>query len=268
MKILKGNPDGNGTCLGHCGDTFRELVDIWEEMGLCEVEESPDCFCWVGECGDILLYDFPRVDDRHIPKFRHGLFGNTVPYHPNCYAWTFWARSPRLLMEARNIPLLSYDQREIESIFLGKIENPVQNANRTSKNWEDAEIQLFHCPIEKPGPDHYPFTKEEYLEKLRNSKFGLALAGYGPKCNREIELLGMGVVPIFTTEVDNTYHEPMTEGLHFLRVDYPSQVKPLIDSITESRWKEMHLAGQDWYNRNASPEGAYAVTRTIVDNLR
>ena len=35
MKILKGNPDGNGTCLGHCGDTFRELVDIWEEMGLC-----------------------------------------------------------------------------------------------------------------------------------------------------------------------------------------------------------------------------------------
>lgn len=261
MKILK--PQKN-----HAGDTFRELLDLWKELGYCELEESPDDFCWVEECGDILLYDHPRLDDRYIPKFRHGLFGNTVPYHPNCYAWTFWARSPRLLMEARNTPLLSYDQREIESIFLGKIENPVQNANRTSKNWEDAEIELFHCPIEKPGPDHYPFTKEEYLEKLRHSKFGLALAGYGPKCNREIELLGMGVVPIFTTEVDNTYHEPMTEGLHFLRVDYPSQVKPLIDSINESRWKEMHLAGQDWYNRNASPEGAYAVTRTIVDNLR
>ena len=171
-------------------------------------------------------------------------------------------------MEARNTPLLSYQDREIESIFLGKIENGIQNQNRKNQNWEEAGIEVFHCPVDKPGPDHYPFTKEEYLEKLRHSKFGLALAGYGPKCNREIELLGMGVVPLFAPEVDNTYYEPMQEGVHFLRVNSPEEVKQTIDSVSEEQWTEMHEAGQDWYNRNASPEGAYAVTRTIVDNLR
>jgi len=261
MKILKATAN-------HSGDTFRELIDIWAELGYCEVELSPDDFCWANECGDILLYDHPRIDDRHIPKFRHGLFGNSVPFHPNCYAWTFWARSPRLLMEARNKPLLSYNEREIESIFLGKIENGIQNQNRKNKNWEDAGIEIFHCPVDKPGPDHYPFTKEEYLEKLRNSKFGLALAGYGPKCNREIELLGMGVVPLIAPEVDVTYYEPLEEGIHFLRVNDPSDVKEVINSVTESEWNKLHRAGQEWYNRNASPEGAYAITRTIVDNLR
>ena len=262
MKILK--PDG-GT---HCGDTFRELVGIWEELGYCQVESSPDNFCWVEECGDILLYDFPRVDDRSIPKFRHGIFGNTIPHFENCHPWIFWARSPRRLMKARKTPLLGYKDREIESIFLGKIENNIQHENRRNQDWTTAGIEVFNCPVDTPGPDHYPFTKEEYLEHLRHSKFGLALAGYGPKCNREIELLGMGVVPLFAPGVDNTYYEPMKEGVHFFWVSSPSEVKKVINSVSESQWQEMHEAGQDWYERNASPEGAFNVTKTIVDNLR
>jgi len=267
MKILKGNPSGNGSCGGHCGDTFRELVDIWQELGLCEVDYSPDSFCWVETHGTILLYDFPRLDDRPIPSFQHGLFGNTVPNHERCHPWIFWARSPRLLMQARKTPLLSYQEREIESIFLGKIENGIQNANRNNRDWSQAGIELFKCPIDKPGPDHYTYTKEEYLEKLRHSRFGLALAGYGPKCNREIELLGMGVVPLFAPEVDNTYYEPMTEGVHFLRVNDPSEVKKVIDSVSENQWKEMNEAGQDWYERNASPIGSFNVTRKIVESI-
>ena len=94
MKILKGNDSSNGSCGGHCGDTFRELIDIWQENGYCEVEESPDSFCWVGSVTNILLYDFPRLDDREITKFKQGLFGNTVPKHPKCHPWIFWARSP------------------------------------------------------------------------------------------------------------------------------------------------------------------------------
>ena len=71
MKIFK--PKANHI---HCGDTFRELVDIWFEQGLCEVETSPDLFCWANEPSDVLLYDVPRLDDRPIPHFRKGLFGN------------------------------------------------------------------------------------------------------------------------------------------------------------------------------------------------
>jgi len=261
MKILKPKKGS------HSGDTFREMVSIWEELGYCQVEESLDDYCWVGGQGKVILYDFPRLDDRHIPHFECGLFGNTVPDHPNCHAWIFWARSPRRLMEARKTPLLTYKEREIESIFLGKIENNVQNQNRKNKNWEDAGIELFHCPVDKPGPNHYNYTKEEYLEKLRHSKFGLALAGYGPKCNREIELLGMGVVPLFAPEVDNKYHEPLVEGVHFLRVEDPSEVRDVIDSVSEDQWQKMFEAGQDWYQRNASPEGSFRVTRKIVESI-
>ena len=271
MKILKPNArpyiEGVVADINHCGDTFRELVDIWKELGLCEVENSPDSFCWAGTHGDVILYDFPRLDDRPIPHFRKGLFGNTVPDNPSCHAWIFWARSPRLLMEARKTPLLTYKEREIESIFLGKIENSVQDGNRRNRDWGSAGIELFHCPVDKPGPDYYPFTREEYLEKLRHSKFGLALSGYGPKCNREIELLGMGVVPLFAPEVDNKYYEPMVEGLHFLRVNSPEDVKSTIESISEERWTEMHKAGQDWYQRNASPEGSFGVTKKIVESI-
>ena len=267
MIILK--PKGSSHCGPghHCGDTFRELADIWEELNLCKIEESPDNFCWANEHGNVLLYDLPRLDDRLIPPFKHGIFGNTVPDHPKCHAWTFWARSPRLLMEARNKPLFPYESRSIESIFLGKIENNIQNANRKNQNWENANIELFHCPVDTPGPDHYPFTKEEYLEKLRNSKFGLCLAGYGPKCNREIELLGMGVVPLFAPEVDNTYHEPLQEGVHFLRVNSPEDARKVIDSIDKDQWQKMHDAGQEWYQRNASPEGAFNVTKTIIESI-
>jgi len=77
----------------------------------------------------------------------------------------------------------------------------------------------------------------------------------------------MGVVPLFAPEVDNTYYEPMTEGVHFLRVNDPSEVKKVIDSVSESQWKEMNEAGQDWYERNASPEGSFKVTEKVVKDI-
>ncbi len=57
VKILK-------PTYGHSGDTFRELLDIWSEMNLCEVVESPDGFCWV------------EVDP--LPKSHDTLFGSTL----------------------------------------------------------------------------------------------------------------------------------------------------------------------------------------------
>lgn len=252
----------------HCGDTFRELVDMWESMGLCEVKNSPDNYCWANAHGDILLYDWPRLDDRPIPSFRKGLFGNTVPKHPNCYSWIFWARSPKLLSSARDKKLLSYEERAIESIFLGKIENNIQLSNRKNQPWELADIEVFNCPVEKPGPMFYPYTIKEYLEKLGQSKFGLALPGYGPKCNREIELLGMGVVPLFTPGVDVSYYEPLVENVHYLKVNSPDDVRKVVTKTSKNQWEDIHNQGQEWYNNNASPIGSFEVTKNLVEMLK
>ena len=268
MKLLKPVKYKDEQLVGsHCGDTFRELVDLWQEAGYCTVEESPNDFVWVDEVGSIILYDYPRVDDRQIPPFQYGLFGNHVPNHDRCLPWTFWARAPRLLESSRNSGIKPYGERDIESIFLGKIENNIQDSNRRNQDWSLAEVELFNCPVDKPGPDYYRYSQQEYLDLVGTSKFGLCLAGYGPKCNREIELIGMGTVPVFAPEVDNTYHEPLIEGVHFIRIQSPDQFKPVISSVTQEQWQKMHDAGQEWYARNASTEGSFNLTKKIIESI-
>lgn len=250
----------------HSGDSFRELVSLWAELGLVEVEQGPDIFVWAGEPGRILLFDYDRLDDREIPPFEAVLLGNTVVDCPVCHPWILWARSPRLIREARTRSIPGLQERDIESVFLGKIENDVQARNRP-QDWASAGIELYHCPVDLPGPDHYMFTKQEYLEKLRQSRFGLCLPGYGPKCNREIELLGMGAVPLFAPGVDTTYAEPLVEGVHFLAVQSPADVVPTIRGVSEDQWAQLQADGTAWYERNASAEGAFEVTRRIVEPL-
>ena len=258
MKIYKGTS-------GHCGDTFRELVDMWKEMGLCEVEETSDDFCWAEEKGKILLYDFPRLDDRQIPSFEYGLFGNTVPDHPQCSKWIMWARSPRKLEKRIEQGLPSYSERNTLSIFLGKVENYVQQAGRTTQDWEKS-VEEFSMPIQlgDASNTNYKYTQEEYLDKVAHSKFGLCLSGYGPKCNREIEYLGLGVVPIVTPGVDLTYHESLKEDCHYLRINTAEELNEKINSISKNQWKAMSEQGRTWYERNASPLGSFETTKKII----
>ena len=92
---------------------------------------------------------------------------------------------------------LSYDDREIESIFIGNYENVVQQKYRVTNDDWDKFIEEFHNTA---GHVH-KFTHEEYIMKLRTSKYGLCLRGYGSKCHREVELMAVGTVPIVTPEV-------------------------------------------------------------------
>ena len=271
MRIFK--PMG-----GHAGDTFREVIDMWEEAGYCTVEPSPDNYVWAGQGpGDILLYDHPRIDDREppygvpwkgIPEFNAGLFGNTVPKHEKIVPWIFWARRPKLLWERHNKGLPTYQNRHIESIFLGKVENQVQAAGRVNHDWSDA-IELFSMPVDNNGSmsGKWPFTQEEYLEKLAHSKFGLCLPGYGPKCNREIEYMGLGVVPLVGPGVDLQYYNSWHEGTHYIRVDHPDHVLEKTQGISMQKWKAMSEQCVKWYTNNCSPRGSYETTVRIIDRL-
>jgi hypothetical protein len=121
-------------------------------------------------------------------------------------------------------------------------------------------------PILLGNVSQWPYSQEEYLDKVAHSKFGLCLPGYGPKCNREIEYMGLGVVPIITSGVDLSYHNPWSEGVHYIRVDNPEQIKEKIESISEKEWKYMSSSCLKWYNENCSPVGSFNVTKEIVNN--
>lgn len=264
MKIFVGKQTPE-----HKGDTSRELIDMWEESNLCEVirGEVEDVFLWANEPNDVLLYEYDRFDVYpFLPReWNVGLFGGMQSEDIRAKPWIYWARRPRLLEKKIEEGVKTYDQRETESVFLGKIENSIQLHNRTQDNWFGV-IEKFSMPNMMGDSTNWPFSQEDYLDIISCSKFGLCLAGYGPKCNREIEYLGLGVIPIVTDNVDLEYHNPLKEGEHYLKVSSAEEVPDLIKSCSKNQWQEISQNGQEWYKKNCSRDGSFNTTQEILQN--
>ena len=260
----------------HSGDTFREMAAIWEERKYVKIIKSEDTgFCWWGGIGEILLYDRPTPRWwGTIPSYQMALFGNCPPPGPDKHilrqsVWGFWPRSPRaienIVRTYKNMK--GYNGRSINSLFLGKVENGVQRAHRTGSDWSSA-VELFSMPFDSTGAA-YPYTQEQYLEKLCDAKFGLCLPGFGPKCNREIEYFACGCVPIVTPGVDmKNYLVPPVEGVHYLRAKSPEDVQNIVKTILPDRWAYMSIAGREWWTRYASAEGLFRLTWARIEQCR
>jgi hypothetical protein len=254
----------------HSGDTFREMVKIWEERKYVRVERREDTpYVWWGGIGEVLLYDRPTLRWWNNPSYKLALYGNVFPEKPGPRdsTWSFWGRSPRAIesMVATNKHLTKYEDRQNPSIFLGRIENGVQNERRTKHDWSKA-VTFFSMPVDSTGGP-YKFTQPQYLEKLSQSRFGLCLPGYGPKCNREIEYFAMGTVPIVTPGVDMKHYQlPPQEGVHYFTASSPEEVKALVSKTTPEKWTEMSIAGRAWWRRYASAEGLFRFTWGIINH--
>ena len=276
-KIIVPSGAGLEGLWSHCGDTFREMADLWAERGYVQLEKSEDThYCWWGGVGEVLLYDRPtaRWWTAPPPSYQMALFGNCAPPGPAAHllrqsVWSFWGRSPRALegVALRRENVRGWSSRSIESLFLGKVENGVQLAGRTGSDWSRA-VSLFSMPIDSTGKP-YPFTQEQYLEKLCNARFGLCLPGFGPKCNREIEYFCCGVVPIVTPGVDmKGYLVPPIEGIHYLTAKTPEEVAARIKETSAEKWAAMSAAGRQWWRTYASAEGLYRLTWARIEQCR
>lgn len=251
----------------HKGDTSRELLSMWEESKLCEIEYNPDAsvFIWANAIGDTLLYEYPRHDlYPGLPKFWSiALFANMQFHGYNSHPWIFWSRRPRLLEKKINQEeIRNFKNRDIESVFLGKIENNVQYKKRTVHDWSKC-LQEYDMPIGNHLTKH-KYTQEQYLDVLSRSRFGLCLSGYGPKCNREIEYFGLGVVPIFTPNVCTTYYNKLEVNKHFFLAKSPEEVKSIIKNCSEQQWEDMSSHGREWYETNCSRQGSFDTTMRIL----
>jgi hypothetical protein len=247
---------------GHCGDTFRELAKLWEKHELVNIIRKNVSNCWLNDVNDILLYDKPQMQwfNPIRDKYNFALFGNPTPNLKKSSPWIFWGRRPELMEKVRKEGIKPLEERDIESIFLGKVENETQLKNRNNIEWSNF-IELFEMPIR----GNYKYTQEEYLNLLNRSKYGLCLAGFGNKCNREIELMSLGVVPIITPNVDLTYYNPLTEGVHYVKVKNPDEIKETLSKITDEKWKEMSDNCLKWYEENCSVKGSFDTTMEIIN---
>jgi hypothetical protein len=261
-------PRGHTGFFSHAGDTFREMAELWCDKGLVEIQYSlMSPHVWWGKPGDVLLYDRPTPEWLEVApaKYKGILCGNPSPGEfEGGKAWTFWPRRPRLVEEfvAKDVP--SYAERNKFCVFYGRVENKVQS------QWRSNKLHLLCDDFDMPLFDGQPYkyTQKEYLAALASSKFGLCMPGYGPKCNREIECMAVGTVPVCAPHVDmDNYHSAPQEGVHYIRLKTidPAKAKEQLEGISQEVWETMSRAAQAWWKENASAEGMWRLTRELAE---
>lgn len=265
LKIPKQPIQGLGR---HNNDSYRELPLLMKLQNK-DVDikyDNKTIHCWLEP--NILTYDRPTLEwcNQEIVTSSLLLLGNgdvevegrqlkdKIPTL-NISPWIFWPRKPMLLEKVlKQNGILNHTDRTIESIFIGNFENSVQEKFRKTDDSWDNVLTEYHCT---EGQQH-KFTHEEYLMKLRGSKYGLCLRGYGSKCHREVELMAFGTVPIVTPEVSiSSYMEPLIENKHYILVKTPEELKQKVASIDKEQWVNMSLACYEWYQRNVHSKNCW-----------
>lgn len=252
----------------HKNDSYREMPLLMKLHNPdVEVDYVGDTIhCWIAP--NIMTYDRPTLEwaDKDIHAASLVLIGNgdirveglelaraspVTPIRP----WIFWPRKPMLVEQLlKTHPILGYRERDMDSIFIGNIENSVQSQYRNDGVSWDSVLSEYHCTN---GQAH-KFTHTEYIMKLRSARFGLCLRGYGSKCHREVELMAVGTVPIVTDRVTvESYMEPLVEHLHYIRANTPDELRNKIAACTVADWNRMSVAGHEWYMRNVHSTSAW-----------
>jgi len=78
----------------------------------------------------------------------------------------------------------------------------------------------------------------------------------------------MGVIPVFTPQVNYDYYDPLIEGVHFIKIENTKDFIEKINSITEPQFNDMQQAGQIWFEKNCSVKGSFETTLQIINNYK
>ena len=256
----------------HANDSFRELALLYKKNNSdVNIELIDNGHCWLGNC--ILLYDRPTQEwfNQDLVNSSLILLGNgdinkegqiLKQNNLNVKPWIFWPRRPFIIEKyLSNNKIKLHSERTIESIFIGNIENSVQNQYRNNNvSWENV-LEVYHCT---QGTQH-KFTQIQYLEQLANAKYGLCLRGYGSKCHREVELMALGTVPIITETVSiDSYMDPPQENIHYIRCNDPETLKEIITKISIEQWTIMSKNCYDWYEKNVHSKNSL---KNVLKNI-
>jgi len=250
----------------HSGCCSREIFKIWESNGWVElvpieIEEYDEwnvgkhieSYVWLEDIGTYLLYDKPTWDTRIRFGWEKCLFANEfVPFN-GAYPWTFWVTHPIKYESIRKQGIKTYDERQFNSIFYGSGEK------RGNRNHEWGEV-IQHFSLS----DIIPLEYEDYINFIGKHKFGLCLTGVGPKCLRDVEYMGMGVVPLFTREVMTNYFNKLEQDVHYLLVDNPEHAKYVMENTSREQWEYISSNVIKWYEENCTPESIFNITKKII----
>ena len=127
------------------------------------------------------------------------------------------------------------------------------NRNPIKLGWDKVITEFYFIQGNK-----FKYSHKEYLYQLQKSKYGLCLRGFGKKCNREMELMAMGTVPIITPDVSiDYYNDKLIENKHYIRINNSSEYKNKINSISKEQWTEMSNNCKEWYMKNIHSKNGF-----------
>jgi hypothetical protein len=270
----------------HTDDSFRELARMWsldaaERAGNDAAAEvvvriAPgEVHCWLGARKHILLFDRPGTkvwaDETARTRPLKTLVGNTgLKELPAALPWIFWPRRPLHVAQfLAAVPPAALDQpRARQIVFIAGFQVDKQVRARRmvldDPGWK-AQVDDWYAIGAKAGASASPrLSTRAYIARIAASRFGICVAGYGPKCHREVELMAVGTVPIILPGVDiENYAEPPKEGVHYMRARSPRDLAP-IKRMAHDDWVRMSRACRDWYARNISPQGSLRRTLELA----
>lgn len=242
--------------------SMHAMMRLWAKRGYVGMINCSGPYLWWGNVGDVLLYNWPTLEQFLTgTKYRLGLFANAdLPINrAKNIRWVFWPRYPELTDFWCKPRPLRFDERKYGAVFVGAYENATQRGARDLNYWRSAMDLVLY------GKHQAQLKPAEYLRVLRQSRYGLCLRGYGDKCQREIECLAMGCVPIVTPGVSLDYYEPLEVGRHCLLARSAEEAQDLIRGTSSNEWQEISRQGMEWYWRNCSPIGSFETTQKIVE---
>jgi hypothetical protein len=264
----------------HADDSFRELARMWA-LGIAEKAAAgsvPEIVvrsargenhCWLGGRRRVLLFDRPCAqkwaDATARTRPLRSLVGNTgYDVLPRALPWIFWPRRPLHMAQfLAAVPPAKLDApRSRQIVLIARFQTGKQIRARAlvtrDPGWR-AQVDDWHVGSAVPT-----LPSRTYIARIAAARFGLCVAGYGPKCHREVELMGVGTVPVVLPGVDiQRYAEPPVEGTHFLRADTPAALAG-IKKMPHGEWLRMSRAGRDWYARNVAPQGSLRRTLEVA----
>ena len=242
---------------------LNQVYNAWEAAGLVERVHTPMIggrhLAWVGRVGGLAL---EPSNVAAIPvEYEYVLacqYRSAWSHLPKVLPWNFYARSWQDVVKVRSMMPV---ERTISSIFSGTIRGDTHQRNI----WKGSTEVFSWSAAKRYTHSNRAFkTQADYYLALARSKFGLCPVGDCPVCQREIETMAFGCVPVFTPGVECRFFEDPVEGVHYLRAENPADMHHKIQNLSSSDRDTMSAEAMAYYDRRCTPLGLWdAVVKTI-----
>ena len=172
--------------------------------------------------------------------------------------WTFF--SSKMMRQFKD------KEHNIQNASVDKLAFFCGKWRRSRKSIRKKMIEYGIEYIDSDQAEKKVISDEEYLYKMKSSKFGLSLHGRGSqlteaKNRREIDYM-MLKKPLLLN-YKPYYYNPMIEGKHYIYINENTNFAEL-----ENMYNIQEIAsnGYQWYKENASPEGVVKTFLQIIND--